>query len=475
MSCCCLKISLLRLSMVFSCMAERDSSWIIRSFMKRNIADLQWMGRGFGCFCVEETVRLIYYWTQQGMGMFGNQYDTDSLLKNLMQNMTDMIYFKDLQSRFVLVNEATADWQGFAHPDDAIGTSDFDRYKEEDARRMFADEQRIIKTGQSLEGVEEQETRKNGEVAWVCTTKMPLEGPNGEIVGTFGVSRDITEHKEAELKACFYAAQVGRIKVDMEEDVRMAAELQRTFFPHSYPVYPLGSAPDQSCVKFHHYYRASGMVSGDFCAVRRISATESAIFQCDFMGHGVRAALGTAMIFAMIEENCLQFHQPGDFLKRMNELLLPILRQKDIFLFATACYAVFDASTGLLRMANAGHPVPLHFQALENSAQWLMDDASKRGPALAIAEDAEYQTEEKQLYPGDSVVMYTDGLYEVESTGGGEFGEERLLAAANRMGGLPLETLFPSLIREAGHFSGEGEFEDDVCLVGFTFRNPMKD
>lgn len=407
--------------------------------------------------------------------MSGDPYDTDLLLKNLMQNMTDMIYFKDLQSRFILVNEASAAWQGFACPADAIGMSDFNRYKEEDALRMFSDEQRIIKTGQPREGVEEQETRKTGEVAWVFSTKMPLEGPNGEIVGTFGVSRDITEHKEAELKASYCAAQVGRIKVDMEEDVRMAAELQRTFFPHTYPAFPRGASPDQSGVAFHHYYRASGMVSGDFCTVLRLSDTESAIFQCDFMGHGVRAALGTAMIFAMIEENYLLFQQPGDFLKRINELLLPILRQKDMLLFATACYAIFDASTGMLRMANAGHPDPIHFHSLENSAQWLMDDDSMRGPALAIIESAEYPTLEKQISPGDSVVMYTDGLYEVESVDGREFGEARLLAAANRMGGMPLDALFPALMAEAGCFSGESDFDDDVCLVGFTFRNPMKD
>ncbi len=407
--------------------------------------------------------------------MPGNLNDPDFLLKNLMESMTDMIYFKDLQSRFIMMNEAAAAWQGFNHPNDAIGTSDFDRYKEKDALRMLEDEQRIIATGEPLEGIEEQETRKNGEVAWVSTTKMPLRGLDGEIVGTFGVSRDITEHKEAELRATNYAEQICHIKERMEEEVRMAGELQKTFFPHNYPVFPAGVQPKESAVKYHHHYQASGMVSGDFCSVLRLSETESGIFLCDVMGHGVRAALGTALICAMVEELALQERNPGDFLARMNELLLPILRQEDTFFYATACYMVFDAATGKVRFANAGHPIPMHFQASDNRVEWLMDDESMRGPALAIAEQAEYPTIEKQIQPGDKIVMVTDGLYEVVGPGDEEFGEARLLEAAARFGGLPLEELFPSLISEARHFAEEDDFDDDVCLVGFVFCHPLKD
>jgi len=404
--------------------------------------------------------------------MPGNLHDSDFLLKNLMENMPDMIYFKDLESRFIMMNEATAMWQGFNHPDDAIGTSDFDRYKKEDALRMLGDEQRIIATGEPLEGIEEQETRKNGEVAWVSTTKMPLKDEHGGIIGTFGISRDITDHKETELRAAYYDEQIRNIKNRMEEDVHMAGDLQKTFFPHSYPCFRAAGTND-CAVQFLHHYRASEIVSGDFCAVRQLSDTEAGIFLCDVMGHGVRAALGTALICSMVEELSALEKDPGKYLGRMNELLLPILRQKDMFLYATACYMVFDASSGVLRFANAGHPVPLLFQGQEGSAQWLMDDASLRGPALAVAENTEYQTLGRTIRPGDSVVMYTDGLYEAESPEGEEFGEDRLLAAANRLASRSLEELFPSLIDAAGDFAGEGGFDDDLCLVGFTFRNPM--
>ena len=403
--------------------------------------------------------------------MPGNLHDTDYLLQNLMENMADNIYFKDSESHLIMVNKAFCNWAGIAR-EDVLGKTDFDLFAEAHARQAYDDEQRIIQTGEPLLDVEEKETWPDGRITWVSTTKMPLKDENGKIIGTFGISRDITDHKETELRAAYYDEQVRNIKNRMEDDVRLAGDLQKTFFPRSYPCFRAADTND-CAIQFLHHYRASGIVSGDFCAIRRLSDTEAGIFLCDVMGHGVRAALGTALICSMVEEISALEKDPGKYLARMNELLLPILRQKDMFLYATACYMVFDASSGMLRFANAGHPVPLLFQGREGSVQWLMDDASLRGPALAVAENAEYQTLERKIQPGDTAVMYTDGLYEAESPEGGEFGEDRLFAAANRLADRPLEELFPSLIDAAGDFAGEGGFDDDLCLVGFTFRNPM--
>ncbi len=400
--------------------------------------------------------------------------DQKQLLRNLMDSMPDMIYFKDRQSRFIMMNKAAATWQGYASPEEAIGKTDFDDYTEEDARRMFADEQRIMATGEPLRGIEEHETWKSGQTAWVSTTKMPLRDADGNIVGTFGVSRDITEHKEAELRAASLANEVRRIKEEMEKDVRMAGELQKTFFPRTYPVFPSGVPPSESAVQFHHHYRASEMVCGDVCSIRRLSRTKCGVLQCDVMGHGVRAALGTALITAMVQEFSRQNTDPGAFLGHMNELLSPILHHGGMFLYATACYAVFDASSGILRVANAGHPIPMHFRASANTVDWLADDETLRGPALVINESRQYATVEKQIDPGDSVVMYTDGLYEVDGPANEDFGRARLLEAARGHVGLSLPRLFPALMDDVCRFAGKDEFGDDVCLTGFTFHKPAR-
>ncbi len=398
-------------------------------------------------------------------------HDKGFLLQNLMENMTDNIYFKDAQSRFILANKAMCRWFGI-RPDEIIGKSDFDLFASAHAQQAFDDEQRIMATGEPLVGVEEKETWPDGRITWVSTTKMPLR-KDGKIVGTFGVSRDITEHKEAEFREAYYAEQVRRIKEGMEEDIRMAAELQKTFFPRTYPSYPDGATAGQSCVEFAHHYHASGMVSGDFCSIRRLSENEAGVFICDVMGHGVRAALGMALVCAMIDEASPAARHPGKFLGQLNGQLMPILRQENIFLYATASYMVFDVRTGRLRVANAGHPVPLHFRAREKTAGWLLEDDSLRGPALAIAEGAEFPTIEKQLQPGDSVVVYTDGLCEAEGADGEEFGDHRLLAVAQTLAGESLDGLFSTLMDEADRFSGHNKLEDDVCLAGLHFKRPM--
>ncbi len=124
--------------------------------------------------------------------------DAIFLLETLMDNVPDAIYFKDLDSRFTRVNRYAAARFGVAGPAHAVGRTDFDFFTGEHAQQALRDEQEIIRTGQPLVNVEEKETLANGEIRWVSTTKLPLRDRKGEIVGTFGISRDISDRKKAE-------------------------------------------------------------------------------------------------------------------------------------------------------------------------------------------------------------------------------------------------------------------------------------
>lgn len=116
----------------------------------------------------------------------------------LMNNVTDQIYFKDLESRFIRVNQNVASRFGLNSPQEVIGKADFDFFAPEHASQAFETEKKIIETGQPVVGIEEQEKWPDGTTTWVSTTKMPLKDRNGKIVGTFGISRDITDRKKAE-------------------------------------------------------------------------------------------------------------------------------------------------------------------------------------------------------------------------------------------------------------------------------------
>ena len=124
-------------------------------------------------------------------------YERD-LLRTLLDNSPDNIYFKDTQSRFVKASKSLARVFGVASPDEMTGKTDFDFFDEAHARPAFEDEQSIIRTGLPMIGKEEREVWKDGHVTWVSSTKMPWFDGTGKIIGIIGVSRDITSQKLAE-------------------------------------------------------------------------------------------------------------------------------------------------------------------------------------------------------------------------------------------------------------------------------------
>jgi PAS domain S-box-containing protein len=143
------------------------------------------------------------------------------LLFALMDNTPDHIYFKDTRSRFTRLNKAMATWLGLQDPLQAVGKTDFNFFTKEHARQAYIDEQHVIKTGQPLVNVEEKETWPDNRQTWVSSTKIPLYDEGGSIVGTIGISRNITEQKHT---------QEALQKLNEELDQRVAertAELQK--------------------------------------------------------------------------------------------------------------------------------------------------------------------------------------------------------------------------------------------------------
>ncbi len=133
------------------------------------------------------------------------------LLRMLMDNLPDHMYFKDAASRFVRINKFLTNYFGLDDPAQAFGKTDFDFFAVEHARMTYKDEQEIIRSGDPLVGKEERELFLDGRVRWVSTTKMPFRDKDAKIIGTFGVSRDITKLKltEEELRQAKEAAEAA--------------------------------------------------------------------------------------------------------------------------------------------------------------------------------------------------------------------------------------------------------------------------
>ena len=186
-------------------------------------------------------------------------------------------------------------------------------------------------------------------------------------------------------------------------------------------------------------------------------------------GIGVRAALGTALIRGIVQDIAPLGSEPGAYLARMNQLLDPMLCHTEFPLDVRACYLVIDVASGKIRMANAGHPTPIHIQQ-GHDVKWLFENKAQCGPALALQADATYQTIECAIDPGDGVVLFTDGLYTTTDSKGELYGEPRLLSSARSHSAESLADLFQSLEADACAFSSAGDFSDDVCLVGFQLN-----
>ena len=121
------------------------------------------------------------------------------LLKTLMDNIPDSLYFKDEQSRFVLVNKAKASHSNVS-PEEMIGKTDFDFLSEDQARKIFIDDQSIMQSGKPIINKEEKITHSDGSERWVSVTKIPYYNAEGNIIGTMGITRDITEWKKLKEK-----------------------------------------------------------------------------------------------------------------------------------------------------------------------------------------------------------------------------------------------------------------------------------
>jgi sigma-B regulation protein RsbU (phosphoserine phosphatase) len=134
-------------------------------------------------------------------------------------------------------------------------------------------------------------------------------------------------------------------------------------------------------------------------------------------------------------------------------------------MFASASYVVVDVAKGELRSANAGHPEPLSIRQEAGMRQAMPLRAGKRDPVLGIFEDAAYGTSQTKLSPGDMVLFFTDGLFEVEGADGALYDEKLLIDAVNRRANLTAASLLPNVLAEVRQFAANQRFSDDVCLV----------
>jgi serine phosphatase RsbU (regulator of sigma subunit) len=250
----------------------------------------------------------------------------------------------------------------------------------------------------------------------------------------------------------------------MEKDLKMARELQMALLPQLFPTMPHGVLPAESDISFSSFYYPMGEVSGDFFTINRLSDTTVAVFIADVMGHGIRAALITAMVSALVEKFSAVAADPAAMLTKMNRSLVTILKHVESALFVTGFYLVVDTARSRILFANAAHPDPLLLHRLRGTLESLSANGNG-GPPLGLLDDAQYQNCECSMAEDDFIMLFTDGLFEVAAPGDDIYSRERLMAAVRKRISLPSAVMLAELLGEIRHFSKGIEFSDDVCLV----------
>jgi PAS domain S-box-containing protein len=140
------------------------------------------------------------------------------ILETFMNTVPDKIYFKDLDGRITNANKAHAAAYGFTDPLSEIGKTDFDLLPEELARLTGEQEQKILRTGEPLLDRELPIPQSDGSMRWSLITKMPLRDEHGAIIGTFGISRDITSQKQTQVSLEQAYSEILSLNRQLKED-----------------------------------------------------------------------------------------------------------------------------------------------------------------------------------------------------------------------------------------------------------------
>jgi len=379
-----------------------------------------------------------------------------NLLRTIIDHLPARIYVKDRSSRYLLNNLAHLAMLGLQRQEEATGRTTLDFFPNERGRQALLDDQQVITSGQPILNQEKSDFGAGQELHWSLTTKVPLTDLKEQIVGLVGISHDITRRKLAE-------GELQRRTQEMEADVLMARQVQETFLPRTYPIFPRGVPAEASSLRFAHRYIPATTLGGDFFNISQLSDTKCGVLICDVMGHGVRAGLLTALIRGVVGELGERAEDPRHVLAEINLCLAPILERTGQPVFATAFFGVIDTVANTLTYGNAGHPAPLIRRGHSGSVMRL--SSSDPEPAAGLIPKFAYSCQQCPFDASDLLLGYTDGVIEAPDRDGEFYGDQRLSLFVAQDVSLNGEDLCAQIVNELARYSGTTIFDDDVCIV----------
>lgn len=369
------------------------------------------------------------------------------LFKLMLKELPEYIYFKDNAGRFLALSEYTANRSGLSNTSEAIGLTDYDLFDKEHADEAASDEAKLI--NRELDKVEKEEfVTWQGNEIWVQSLKLPIISQSGHTLGSFGISRDITERK----RLAQALEQQHRL---LEEELTLARSLQESLLTKGVPDFQ--NEQGKPLLAFSAKHIPSTQLSGDFYSVIRTPSGNAAIFLADVMGHGASAAMVTAMLYAAVNEIHHLSDSPTDFMLEINNRLYSWLGEKGHVIFATGIFCLLDleAKKAEICLNGGTHALLPLSQSIDLPVN----------PALGLIPGGDFSSQSFPIQSGEQIVFFTDGVLEATSKQGEDFGLERIETILGQERGKTPDHILDTLIEELQVFTGKQQQDDDICLL----------
>jgi sigma-B regulation protein RsbU (phosphoserine phosphatase) len=253
--------------------------------------------------------------------------------------------------------------------------------------------------------------------------------------------------------------RVSAEKQRLDQEMRIAAEVQFRLFPRSVPgTEKLDFAPGV-CIP-------ARSVSGDYYDYIDVAPGRVGIVVADVCGKGVSAALMMANLQANLrgQVGLEQACHVERIVQRVNQQLVDSVIDAS---YITLFYAEFDEKDDTLHYANAGHNPPL---LLRRKRSDEIEKLERGGTVLGLFRDVVFEVGELKLESGDLLVAFTDGLVEARNPGNEEYGEERLISAVIEHRDLSAAEVEKNILRSVKEWTSDDEQEDDLTLVVVKVR-----
>ena len=246
--------------------------------------------------------------------------------------------------------------------------------------------------------------------------------------------------------------------LSVRNDLNTAARIQQSILPQTFPPFP-----DRTEFDIFAQMTPAKEVGGDFYDFFFIDHDRLAFVIGDVSGKGVPAAIFMAVSRTLLKAIATQVVNPGESLRRINSMLIP---ESSGRMFVTIFYGVLNTRTGEVQFSFGGHNPP-YIKRVEGAVERLNQEA---GFLLGMVDDMEYDVHKIVLRPGDTILLYTDGVTETMNGKNELFEESRLEDALRRLNGAPLKEMLAGINADLTQFAAGAQQADDVTMLALQYK-----